>query len=134
MVKWIKLLPALLIGLSSLAQAQDILVFTDTQHTVYHTPPNAKIIYLDKAQRLENDISEGLPVNTAQAAAVAKQRLANRQFQQELAHAYQGIVNAYALGVIKIPAVVVANRYVIYGQPDIQQALNDIRQYMETQQ
>lgn len=116
---------------STLAQAQDVLVITDTQHTVYNIPPQAKVIHLDEAKNLEERISEGLPANAAQAAAIAKQRLADQQFQKTLAQAYQSIANAYALGVVQIPAVVVARRYVVYGQPDIRQALDDIRQYQE---
>ncbi|RUS67407.1 hypothetical protein CUZ56_01352 [Saezia sanguinis] len=119
---------------SSVAYALDILVITDEQHIVYNVPPNAKVIHLDEAQNLEERISEGLPADTAKAVVIAKQRLTDQEFQKTLTQAYQNIANAYALGVVQIPAVVVAQRYVIYGQPNIWQALDDIRQYQEADQ
>lgn len=53
--------------------------------------------------------------------------------QRSLASAYQGVADAWGLGVAKVPAVVVDRRYVIYGEPDVALALSRIARYRREQ-
>jgi len=43
--------------------------------------------------------------------------------------AYQGVADAWGLGIVKIPAVVVDRRYVVYGEPDVARAVARIDAY-----
>jgi integrating conjugative element protein (TIGR03757 family) len=47
--------------------------------------------------------------------------------------AYQGVVDAWSLGIITIPAVVVDQRYVVYGEPDVAKAVVLIEAHLRTQ-
>lgn len=47
---------------------------------------------------------------------------------------YQGIVEAWILGITKIPAVVVDRRYVVYGQRDVNRAVALIEEYRSAHQ
>ena len=112
--------------------AQEILVVTDRFHSVYSIPANAQQIDLDAILLQEDTLSAGLPSEQNQAVETARLRLTSQQHYQ-LAAAYQGIVNAWALGIQKIPAVVVDRKYVVYGEPDVQKALSRIEAYREAQ-
>ena len=50
-----------------------------------------------------------------------------------IGHAYQGVADAWGLGIAKIPAVVVDRRYVVYGEPDVSRAVARINAYRSTQ-
>ena len=47
--------------------------------------------------------------------------------------AYQGMTDAWSLGITSIPAVIVDQRYVVYGESDLGQALVRIERYREGQ-
>jgi len=49
--------------------------------------------------------------------------------QQRLREAYQGITDAWSMGVTTLPAVVVDQRYVVYGEANLDKALARIQQY-----
>lgn len=53
--------------------------------------------------------------------------------QRRIGHAYQGVADAWGLGIAKIPAVVVDRRYVVYGEPDVPRAVARINAYRSTQ-
>src|SRR3989344_4580720 len=53
--------------------------------------------------------------------------------QRRIAFAYQGITDAWSLGVTSLPAVVVDRRYVVYGEPDVARAVARIAQYRKAQ-
>ena len=50
-----------------------------------------------------------------------------------LASAYQGVTDAWSLGITSLPAVVVDQRYVVYGEPDVARALARIEQHRRPQ-
>ena len=111
------------------AQAEIIVVF-DTQHPLKNVPDNSRLIQLDAADRLLQQLSHGLPADPVRAEAVAKQQLkASGKLQQEIRNAYQDISDAWSLGVTKIPAVVVDRQYVVYGEPDVLRALDEIARF-----
>ena len=95
-----------------------------------------RVIELDAPERLvESELSSRLPSDPKQAVAIARQRLrdAGAVFQNRLALAYQGVVEAWSLGITRIPAVVVDRKYVVYGEPDVNRAVSLIEQYRSTQ-
>jgi len=112
------------------AAATDIWVITDRQYPV-KSLPNVRLIELDTPARIEAELAAQLPSDPDRAAEIAQQRLKDggAMLQQRLVTAYQGIVDAWSLGVTKIPAVVVDRRYVVYGDSDVTHALSLIEKH-----
>jgi integrating conjugative element protein (TIGR03757 family) len=117
-----------------LTAAAEVLVVTDRHHPV-QAPADVRVIELDHPARIEAELSAGLPADPGRAADLARQRLRERgpAWQQRLGHAYQGVVEAWGLGVDKIPAVLVDRRYVVYGEPDVARAVARIDAYRRAQ-
>jgi integrating conjugative element protein (TIGR03757 family) len=117
------------------AAAAEVWVITDSQHPVSWTQIPDRVIELDAPQRLEAQLSARLPTDTQQAADLARQRLTQggQDWQQRLQYAYQGVVDAWRLGIVTIPAVVVDRRYVVYGESDLDQAVARVAHYREVQ-
>lgn len=113
-------------------QAQQIIVVTDSHHPITNVPANTRVIELDAAQRLHDELSKNLPNNSQQAKQVARQRLQQSGIpqQQAMQSALQGLVDAWAIGITKIPAVVL-DGHVIYGESDINKAVTEIKSYQE---
>jgi integrating conjugative element protein (TIGR03757 family) len=105
------------------ASAVDVLVVTDSRHPV-QALAGARVIELDQATRIEAELASHL-----------RQRLRDggEALQRRIGHAYQGVADAWGLGIAKIPAVVVDRRYVIYGEPDVARAVARIDTYRSTQ-
>jgi len=123
----------LLMAAAAGAQAQQqVWVVTDQAHPVTAVPTATKLIELDKTQGLENLLSHGLSTDQQTSADMVRSRL-NPQVHRQLAAAYQNVVDAWALGIQKIPAVVVDRKYVIYGEANMERAISRIQRYRETQ-
>ncbi|MDH0639286.1 MULTISPECIES: TIGR03757 family integrating conjugative element protein [Pseudomonas] len=124
---------ALLFG--SALFAADITVVTDSRHPV-QTPADARIIELDRPKQIEAELSAQLPANPARSAALVQRRLTEggSALQQRIGAAYQGVVDAWSLGVTTIPAVIVDRRYVVYGEPDVAKAVALIEAHRRLQQ
>ena len=116
------------------AAAADVRVFTDRHHAV-EAPSGVYVVELDAPARIEAELAANLPADPAQAAAIVRQRLQDcgTPLQRRLANAYQGLTDAWSLGVTKIPAVVVDRRYVVYGETDVPRALARIEEYRRMQ-
>lgn len=110
----------------------DVLVVTDSRHPV-KAAHEARIIELDAPARIEADLSSSLPSDPDRASQIARQRLGDRKLQQQLHEAYQGIADARSLGITRIPAVVVNQRYVVYGEADVARAVARVEQYRRAQ-
>jgi integrating conjugative element protein (TIGR03757 family) len=97
-------------------------------------PTDVHVIELDAPAHIELELALDLPSNLTQAAAIVQQRLTNggAELQHRLAAAYQGLTVAWNLGITKIPAVVVDQRYVVYGEPNVPRALARIDEYRRT--
>jgi integrating conjugative element protein (TIGR03757 family) len=111
--------------LSGVAGASEVLVFTDSAHPVRNVG-DARVIFLDRVVQIEKELSADLPTNIDDAERVAKERLNSPDGArkiEELSQAYQALMQAWQMGVSKIPAVVVNGQFVVYGQSDVQQAL-----------
>ncbi len=116
------------------AAAADVRVFTDRHHAV-EALSGVYVVELDAPARIEAELAANLPADPAQAAAIVRQRLQDggTPLQRRLANAYQGLTDAWSLGVTKIPAVVVDRRYVVYGETDVPRALARIEEYRRMQ-
>jgi integrating conjugative element protein (TIGR03757 family) len=122
---------ALALALSAPARAEAI-VFTDSDHPV-EAGVGVRVVELDAARRILAELSKGLPREQEAAAGVARKRLRSGDVISRLRAAYQGIADAYSLGVERLPAVVVDRRYVVYGEADVDAALALVAQYRERQ-
>lgn len=117
-------LPLAFLSITTFTQAQTWII-TDQAHSIT-SPGPARIILLDQQQHLESELSRALPSDPHQAAAIMQSRLntpSGKRLQTDLAKAQQDLADAWSLGIIKIPAVVVDRRYVVYGEPDVAKAL-----------
>lgn len=109
----------------------DVLAISDAAHPLINSV-GARVVLLDAPERLEQKLSEGLPADPRQAAAIMQQRMRSASAQQlgrELARAHQDVADAWSLGVAKLPAVVMDRQYVVYGQPDVAAAVARIERY-----
>ena len=127
-------LPASLAVFSPATFAADVVVVTDSRHPV-KTMGGERLIELDEAPRIEAELSANLPTNPDQATALVKRRLTQggTDLQRRIATAYQGVTDAWSLGITTIPAVVVDQRYVVYGEPDVARAIARIEQHRRTE-
>lgn len=116
------------------ASAADMLVVTDSRHPV-QSPAGARVIELDLPERIEAELAAGLPSDPSRAAVLAQQRLRDggQTLQRRIGSAYQGVADAWGLGIAKVPAVVVDRRYVVYGEPDVARAVARIEAHRRTQ-
>jgi integrating conjugative element protein (TIGR03757 family) len=126
-----QLFAVLLLAASSLSAA-DVLVVTDSRHPV-KAAGDARVVELDLPERIEAELSSGLPADPGQAANLARRRVGDRALQGRFRATWQGVAEARNLNVLKIPAVVVDRRYVVYGEPDVARALARIETYRSTQ-
>lgn len=117
-----------ILGLCPYAWAEAV-VFTDSRHHMTLVG-SVRVVALDAPKQIEAVLSEGLPPDASKAAVIIRQRLAqNPAIHQQLAVAHQGVLDAFSLGVTKIPAVVVDRRFVVYGEHDVEAALAKIATY-----
>ncbi len=112
----------------------DTQVFTD-RHYAIEAHAGMRVVELDAPARIESELASSLPADQAQAATIVQQRLQDggAELQRRLTNAYQGVTDAWSLGITKIPAVVVDQRYVIYGERDVTRALARIEEYRRTE-
>ncbi|KWS95913.1 MULTISPECIES: TIGR03757 family integrating conjugative element protein [Pseudomonas syringae group] len=107
-------------------------VITDRNHPV-QASAHVRLILLDEQERLETKLSEGLPANQQQAIAIMQQRLKSNdalRLQRDLALTQQNLVDAWSIGVTKVPpAVVVDRKFVVYGETNATAAENRIAQW-----
>nr|WP_167333808.1 TIGR03757 family integrating conjugative element protein [Pectobacterium betavasculorum] len=120
--------------LSPLAQAADVVVVSDTRHPVQNLG-NTRLIELDSPSRIEAELAASLPQDPARAAIIVQQRLreGGTALQQRINEAYQDVVDAWSLGITTLPAVIVDQRYVVYGEPDVAKAVARINTYRRAQ-
>ena len=126
-------LPASLAVFSPVTFAAEV-VGTDGHHPV-KTMGGERLIELDEAPRIEAELSANLPTDPDQATALVKRRLTQggTDLQRRIATAYQGVTDAWSLGITAVPAVVVDQRYVVYGEPDVARAIARIEQHRRTE-
>ncbi|MEH6499597.1 MAG: TIGR03757 family integrating conjugative element protein [Pseudoalteromonas distincta] len=117
---------------TSHAHAVGLIVVTDSLHPI-EAPPGARVIMLDASSRIEAELAAGLSDDAARSAAIVRRRLAGGgdALQYRIAKAYQGVVDAWSLGITTIPAVVVDQRYVMYGEANVSRAMARIEAHRQ---
>ena len=66
--------------------------------------------------------------------ALAQRRRVSVEYFIDLGRgAYQGVADAWSLGITSLPAVVVDQRYVVYGDSDVARAIARIEQHRKAQ-
>ncbi|QDI03814.1 TIGR03757 family integrating conjugative element protein [Xanthomonas cerealis pv. cerealis] len=127
-------LPASLAAFNPATFAADVVVVTDSRHPV-KTMGGERLIELDQASQTEAELSANLPNDPERAVAIVRQRLSQdgTDLQRSIGIAYQGITDAWSLGISSIPAVVVDQRYVVYGEANVARAIARIEQYRRAQ-
>ncbi len=125
---------ALLLTAGTAVRAE-LWVITDSSHAVSGTHTPSRVIELNTAQRIEAELSDRLPNDPQRAAALVQRRLreGGSPMQERLANAYQGVADAWSLGITTLPAIVVDQRYVIYGETDLDRAVSRIEHYRRGQ-
>lgn len=113
------------------AAAAEIWIITDARSPVTGWQAAARVIEIGVPQRIEEELAARLAADPQQAAAQARARLESggSDQQQRMREAYQGLVDAWSLGITKVPAVVVDQRYVVYGERSLDKALARIARY-----
>ncbi len=122
------------LAIAASARAADVWVFTDHEHPVV-AGAAVRIVELDAPVRLTSELASTLPADPGKAAAMFQERLATvgAELRQRLIAAYQGVTDAWSLGITKIPAVVVDRKFVIYGEQDVRRAVAQIEHYRSAQ-
>jgi len=125
------LISCLLLFLLAGSASAQVWVITDTHHPVTGSASVQRVIELDAAQQIETELSVNLPADPQQATTLVQQRLnqGGASLQQRLHEAWQGVTDAWSMGITTLPAVVVDQRYVVYGETDLDKALARIAQY-----
>jgi integrating conjugative element protein, PFL_4709 family len=121
----------ILVGFPVVAAAQQVKVFTDSATPVTNVGA-AQVILLDLPETLNKQLSANLPSNMDEAEQAVLARLSSPEgqvLQQQLLDAHMGAVDAWQLGIKKLPAVVVEEKYVVYGQPDVREAIASINRH-----
>jgi integrating conjugative element protein (TIGR03757 family) len=120
---------------SATCVAQEVWFITDSTRPLQGTRIPTRMIELDAARRIEAELSAGLPRNPHEAESIVRQRLqaGGPTLQRRLQVASQGITDAWSLGIATIPAVVVDQRYVVYGEPNVARAVARIEQHRRAQ-
>jgi integrating conjugative element protein (TIGR03757 family) len=125
----------MLVAMPTISPASEFFVVTDRTHPV-NVAPDIRVVELDGPVRIiKSELSRHLPSDPVQAAAIARARMeaGGAALQRRLRLAYQGVLEAWSLGVTQIPAVIVDRRYVVYGEPDVNHAISLIEQYRSKQ-
>ncbi|KMW72100.1 hypothetical protein TI10_16065 [Photorhabdus luminescens subsp. luminescens] len=100
-------------------------IYTDTSHPPLNADQNVQVVYLDKPEQLQSQLFSKLSADPQQAVKQARQILQSPSWHQQERHisqAYQGLLNAWTLGLKKFPAVVFDDDYVVYGTTDVRHA------------
>lgn len=123
--------------LGPMALADDILVVTDSHHPV-QAPAGVRVIELDLPARIKAELAADISSDAQRSAALVQQRLRDGgvALQQRIGSAYQGVVDAWSLGITTIPAVVVdsgGKHFVVYGEPDAAAAVALIEAHRRAQ-
>lgn len=117
---------------SALAEENEVLLFADSVNQ-FINKEGYKVIYLDEVQRIEDQLTQSLSGfeltedMTSEQLEAVQQRLSSSLDEQALLDAYAGLALAWSMNITHIPAVVF-NGYVVYGEKNVSQALERIRQ------
>jgi integrating conjugative element protein (TIGR03757 family) len=121
---------ACVLGFANQVNATEIWVVTDHAHPMVQSD-RVRVIQIDAVAKIEAELNARLPNNERGASAMVRQRLSDggADLRHRLIVAYQGITDAWSLGITKVPAVVVDRSFVVYGTLNLELAVSLIEQY-----
>ncbi|CNL86843.1 TIGR03757 family integrating conjugative element protein [Yersinia aldovae] len=134
MIRPICYLAALFVSVGAFANTA---IYTNGFHPVSAISPDIPVIYLDAPDSVQREIFGSLPVDPAQAERQVRELQASSAFktlEQQLVAAYQGVINAWSLGLIKYPAVVFGDKWVVYGTTDVGVAAQQLINWQQESQ
>ncbi|MDC9604377.1 TIGR03757 family integrating conjugative element protein [Xenorhabdus griffiniae] len=113
----------IVIALTSIAQASTV-IYTD-----HENPPSRsdsrndiQVVWLDAPDMFSENWfnTMNISVNTSNSSLITGllQSPEWREKEKDIVTAYQGIIRAWELGIKKYPAIVIDDRYVVYGSTD----------------
>ncbi|CNI00351.1 TPA: TIGR03757 family integrating conjugative element protein [Yersinia enterocolitica] len=112
----------LIIGWAAISAQAATVVYTDSQYRPSELGAGHQVIYLDAPATIQHGVFGTLSADAHHAEQQAKAVLQSpdwRQKEQQITQAYQGVIQAYGIGLKKYPAVVFDDRYVVYGTADV---------------
>ncbi|ECI4532301.1 TIGR03757 family integrating conjugative element protein [Salmonella enterica subsp. diarizonae] len=122
--------------LTSVPVPAQTVIYTTARYPVENPEPGVVIQVLEDIHSLEQSLFPALSQHPERAEQQAREQMKQpdwREQEARLTRAYQSLLDAYALGVEKVPAVVLDERYVVYGTTDIRVAEKKRDTWQETQ-
>lgn len=122
--------------LASVPVPAQTVIYTTARYPVENPEPGVVIQVLEDIHSLEQSLFPALSQHPEQAEQQAREQMKQpdwREQEARLTRAYQSLLDAYALGVEKVPAVVLDEKYVVYGTTDIRVAEKKQDTWQETQ-
>lgn len=112
-----------------------VVLYTTSDHPPENAGGEVEIVYLDASDTLTDAwfAGQGIELSAQNAPRIA-QALQSPQWQAQeaqLQQTYQGIIRAWQLGVERLPAVVVDDKWVVYGLTDIDRARSEVELYRQ---
>jgi len=104
-----------------------VVVFTDARFPT-SAASAAITVRLDNVERIEALLSQQFAADPSLANSLASFEL-GPELHREMVEAHQAIADAWSLGVTKVPAIVVDDKYVIYGEKNVQRAMDRIDEF-----
>lgn len=112
----------LAIGCAAVSAQAATVVYTDSQYPLTGLSSGYQVVYLDAPDVVQREVFGELSADPRKAEQQAKAVLQSpdwQQKEQQIVQAYQGVIQAYGIGLKKYPAVVFDERYVVYGTTDV---------------
>ncbi len=99
-------------------------VLTDSHISVLTNGLSSTVYRVDRIDRLQQALSEGLPTDpkTAKQAALDRFQLMDSQLSSELENAAKGLIQAMQYGLDRYPARAFDGKAVVYGVTDVKAA------------
>lgn len=112
-----------------------VVLYTTSDNPPANTGGEAEIVYLDASDTLTDAwfAGQGIALSAQNAPQIAQALQSDEWQAQEaqLQQAYQGIIRAWQLDVERVPAVVVDDKWVVYGLTDIDRARSEVELYRQ---
>ncbi|MFP1817366.1 TIGR03757 family integrating conjugative element protein [Lonsdalea quercina] len=127
---------ALLTALATQSAAAQTVIYTTEKWPVISPEPGTVVQMLEDIQKREQTLFPNLSASPKQAERQALLRMQQTDWQEQetqLTRAYQALMDAWSLGITKVPAVVFEDKYVVYGTTDIRLARQKLEAWRERQ-
>lgn len=127
-MKWAGVLLLWLAPWAMAESVQDVVVFTTSAYSITDPQQRVTTVYeLDATLHSLSALGKGLPRDPRLAYAEVLRRLNDDHWRGRFVavqHALEGVSEAWMHNITRLPAVLVNDRYLIYGVTDIDHALS----------